>query len=85
MAHRTQLTLTDEQYARLQTLSRATGLSLSELVRRAVDRSYAAGGRAGLERSFGSWKGRRLDGEGYVERMRSGLARRLEASLGSSR
>ena len=78
MSRRTQITLSDEQYLRLTTLSRESGLSLSELIRRAVDRSYAAG-RAGLQASFGAWAGRRIDGEEYVERLRRGLGRRLRS------
>jgi hypothetical protein len=38
MSHRTQITLTDEQYERLRAESRETGLGLAEQVRRAVDR-----------------------------------------------
>ncbi len=45
MSHRTQITLTDKQYARLRAESEQTGLGLSELVRRAVDTSYATMGR----------------------------------------
>lgn len=40
MSHRTQITLTDDQYERLRTESERTGVGLAELVRRAVDRSY---------------------------------------------
>ena len=40
MTHRTQITLTNQQYERLQEESRLTGASLAELVRRAVDATY---------------------------------------------
>ena len=40
MSHRTQITLTDEQYALLREESRRSGHGLAELVRRAVERSY---------------------------------------------
>ncbi|MYH49009.1 MAG: ribbon-helix-helix protein, CopG family [Gammaproteobacteria bacterium] len=41
MSHRTQITLTDEQYARLREEARRSGHGLAELVRRAVERSWA--------------------------------------------
>lgn len=85
MAHRTQITLTEEQYARLLTISGDTGLSLSELVRRALDRTYATGGLRDLEASFRAWRGRDIDGAGYVERLRTGLAGRLEEAGGRPR
>ncbi len=81
MAHRTQITLADEQYERLRAESRRTGLGLAELVRRAVDRVYGSTGpeetvRA-LDATFGSWAGRTDDGASYVEGVRRGMARRL--------
>jgi hypothetical protein len=81
MSHRTQITLTDEQYERLQSESERTGLGLAELVRRAVDRSYGStlhGESAeALRESFGSWTGREYDGAEYVDHLRRGMARRL--------
>jgi hypothetical protein len=82
MAHRTQITLADEQYDRLRAESRRSGLGLAELVRRAVDRMYGSTrpdetARA-LDASFGSWAGRTDDGASYVEGLRSGMARRLD-------
>lgn len=81
MSHRTQITLTDEQYERLRTESQRTGLGLAELVRRAVDRSYGTTQHAtllqGLDESFGSWTDRRYDGADYVDRLRRGMGRRL--------
>lgn len=85
MSRRTQVTLTDEQYERLIALSRSTGLSLAELVRRALDRAYAGDGTTALEASFGAWKGRRVSGERYVERLRRGLSRRVESAGGGAR
>lgn len=81
MSHRTQITLTDEQYERLQQTSRETGLGLAELVRRALDQTYgshtvAERGRA-LERSFGAWSDRDIDGATYVQAIRRGLGKRL--------
>ena len=81
MSHRTQITLTDDQYARLLEESRRTGLGPAELMRRAVERSYGpaapADRLAALDESFGSWTGRAFDGAGYVEALRRGMAERL--------
>lgn len=81
MSHRTQITLTDEQYARLRTESERTGVGLAELVRRAVDRSYGSTLHDaivdGLETSFAAWTGQGEDGAAYVEGLRRGMARRL--------
>ncbi len=85
MSHRTQITLTEEQYSRLLTLSGETGLSLSELMRRALDRTYSGRGLQALAESFGAWSGRPLDGQAYVERLRRGLAARLDPADGRAR
>jgi len=81
MSHRTQITLTDEQYDRLRDASARSGLGLAELVRRAVDRSYGVATDVerleALEQSFGAWADRDVDGVVYVERLRRGMARRL--------
>ncbi len=81
MSHRTQITLTDDQYERLLDESERSGLGLAELVRRAVDRSYGSATRGerldALERSFGAWAEHDTDGALYVERLRCGMARRL--------
>ena len=64
MSRRTQITLTDEQYERLQSMVERTGLSMAELIRRAVDDAYRdreadiARRLAGLEASFGAWSHR---------------------------
>ncbi|MGQ0776517.1 MAG: ribbon-helix-helix protein, CopG family [Pseudonocardiales bacterium] len=74
---RTQVSLTEDQKQLLDTKSAESGLSLSELVRRAVDRCY--GGGRDLERDLsrlragvGAWADRDETGESYVERVRSG-------------
>lgn len=85
MSWRTQITLTDEQYARLRALSEDTGLSMSELVRRALDRMYVRGAVEAIDESFGVWKGRRFTGAEYVERLRRGLGRRLRDVGGGDR
>jgi hypothetical protein len=58
---------------------------MSELVRRALDRTYGARGREAFTASFGAWRNRRFDGAEYVERLRTGLAARLEGSGGRGR
>lgn len=88
MSHRTQITLSDEQYARLRAESEQTGLGLAELVRRAVDASYGTMGLeerlAALEAGFGAWtdEAHDEDGAAYVERIRPGMAKRLADAHG---
>ncbi|HEY7043582.1 MAG TPA: ribbon-helix-helix protein, CopG family [Nocardioidaceae bacterium] len=81
MSHRTQITLTDEQYDRLREESTRSGLGLAELVRRAVNHSYGSASQRALmeafDSAFGSWVERVTDGEAYVESLRRGMARRL--------
>jgi hypothetical protein len=81
MSHRTQITLTDEQYARLREESVRTGLGLADLVRRALDRAYGSGSRqevlAALAASFGGWGEQPEDGAAYGEQLRRGMGRRL--------
>jgi len=78
--HRTQITLTDAQYALLQAESRRTGHSLAELVRQALDQRYGTPSDAErlrlLDAAFGGWTGCDETGEEYVERVRSGTRRR---------
>ncbi|MGE5690009.1 MAG: hypothetical protein ACM33B_05585 [Pseudomonadota bacterium] len=62
MSRRTQITLTDRQHAFLLDESHRTGLSMAELVRRAIDGAYRPHGRErvpGIELSVGI--GRRPD------------------------
>lgn len=81
MSHRTQITLTDDQYERLRQESARSGLGLAELVRRAIERSYGSVSSRemldALDDSFGQWSGRDGDGAAYVEGLRRGMARRL--------
>jgi hypothetical protein len=59
MSRRTQVTLTDRQHAFLIGESVRSGLSLAELVRRAVDTVYRPGSRPrvpGYELSLGLWR-----------------------------
>lgn len=59
MSRRTQITLTDRQHAFLLDESHRTGLSMAELVRRAIDGAYRPHGRErvpGIELSVGIWR-----------------------------
>lgn len=82
MSKRVRVTLTDQQFTRLQREARATGIDISELIRRAIASTY--GGTASddaeaiLNASFGAWRDRDLDGAEYVERIRRGLGARLD-------
>jgi 23S rRNA U2552 (ribose-2'-O)-methylase RlmE/FtsJ len=82
--HRTQITLTDAQYARLREESAKSGRSLAELIRRALDERYEAVSDAErlelLNSAFGGWSHRDEDGAAFVERVRSGTARRLRST-----
>jgi hypothetical protein len=58
MGRRTHVTLTDRQHAFLQDESSRTGLSMAELVRRAIDHTYRPHSRPrlrGFEVSMGLW------------------------------
>ncbi len=74
MSRRTQITLTDGQYARLKQESEHTGLGLAELVRRALTTAYGSPGREEIEEalsvSFGRRQDRELDGAAYVDTLR---------------
>jgi hypothetical protein len=59
MSRRTQVTLTDRQHLFLRDEASRTGLSLAELVRRAIDRTYRPHVRPhvkGVELSVGLWR-----------------------------
>jgi hypothetical protein len=86
---RTQIYLTRGEIATLEKLKKATGISASELVRRAVDRVYL--GRESLSRderlavaqsTAGAWTDRRETGAAFVERLRSGRLARSRARRG---
>jgi Arc/MetJ-type ribon-helix-helix transcriptional regulator len=78
---RTQVYLGDEELELLDRAAQATGASRSELIRRAVRRTFGEGTRVerlrALEASAGSWKGRRLTGAEYVDVLRGDLNERL--------
>lgn len=59
LSRKTQITLTDRQHAFLWDEKLRTGLSLAELIRRAVDRTYRPTARErvpGFELSLGVWR-----------------------------
>lgn len=76
---RTQVYLTRSERAALERVHKETGVTQSELVRRAIDRTYL--GRERLTRgerlrianaAAGAWTARHETGAAYVERLRSG-------------
>lgn len=81
---RTQIYLTKRELSTLDRIEEETGVSRSELVRRAVDRHYLGAEALSREeriaiarRTAGAWKGRTETGAQYVERLRSGRLARL--------
>ena len=74
---RTQISLTPEQHRELTTLAESTGRSMSDLIRSAIDRLYAPHHTqeddiVAMREAFAAWRSRDVDGETYVERVRSG-------------
>ena len=83
---RTQIYLTRTELSALERIKEQTGVSQSELVRRAIDRTYVGDGARTVEERLvivreaaGAWKGRTETGAEYVERLRSGRLARLRA------
>lgn len=78
---RTQVYLGDEELALLERAAQASGASRSELIRRAIQRTFGASGREdrlrALEASAGSWGGRGPMGAEYVNEVRGDLGERL--------
>ncbi|PZS08796.1 MAG: CopG family transcriptional regulator [Solirubrobacterales bacterium] len=76
--------LTDAQYSRLRSECARTGVSLAELIRRALDQQYEqlsdVDRRRLLDSAFGAWAGREEDGAEYVDRIRTGTTRRLSGA-----
>ncbi len=81
---RTQITLTEAQHALLRDESARTGHSLAELIRRALDARYAEPSDTErlqlFDTAFGAWADHEESGADYVERIRSGTARRLRSA-----
>ncbi len=83
---RTQIYLTRTELSALERIKEETGVSQSELVRRAIDRTYLGDDARTVEERLavvretaGAWKRRTVTGAEYVERLRSGRLARLHA------
>lgn len=78
---RTQVYLGSEELELLDRVGRITGASRSELIRRAIQRTYGKKSKAdrlrALAASAGSWEGRRFSGAEYVDAIRGDLRERL--------
>jgi hypothetical protein len=74
---RTQISLTAEERRALDAEAARTGRSISALIRDAVETVYGVqrssdDDLASMRRGFGSWEDRGMDGEAWVDRLRSG-------------
>ena len=78
---RTQVYLGQEELGLLDRAVAATGASRSELIRRAIRRTFGEESQEarlnGLLQSAGSWKRRRFNGSEYVDALRGDLNERL--------
>jgi len=78
---RTQIYLSEEELGLLDRAAAETGASRSELIRRAIRRTFGEESREvrleALRRSAGSWKRRRFTGAEYVDALRGDLNERL--------
>lgn len=78
---RTQIYLGDDELELLDEVARVTGASRSELIRRAVRNTFGEKTKVerlrALDASAGSWSGRRVTGESYVDALRGDLNERL--------
>ncbi|CAN5157508.1 MAG: ribbon-helix-helix protein, CopG family [Euzebyales bacterium] len=79
--HRTQVLLEPESYEQLKAESQRTGRSIGDLVREVVAERY--GRRERMKRAarafedvFGMWSDLDIDGEDYVEAIRTGIEHR---------
>ncbi len=66
---RTLVDLPDTELEELTAMSRSRKTSRAELIRQAVA-GFLAQNRAGVDESFGRWKGRSVDGVEYQRRLR---------------
>jgi len=78
---RTQIYLSEEELGLLDRAAAETGASRSELIRRAIRRTFGEESREvrleALRRSAGTWKRRRFTGSEYVDALRGDLNERL--------
>ena len=78
---RTQIYLGDDEVELLDRVARTTGVSRSELIRRAVRNTFGEKTKAerlrALEASAGTFRGRRMTGADYVDALRGDLNERL--------
>jgi hypothetical protein len=77
---RTQIYLNDEQGRLLERRTRATGRSMSQLIRTAIDAAYSGGRQMSrnerarvARRTAGAWSEFQETGTEYVERIRGGV------------
>jgi Arc/MetJ-type ribon-helix-helix transcriptional regulator len=79
---RTQIYLGDDELELLDRVTRATGASRSELIRRAIRNTFGEKTKAerirALEETAGSFRGRRVTGADYVDGLRGDLNERLK-------
>jgi hypothetical protein len=80
---RTQIYLNLEELGLLERAAAETGASRSELIRRAIRRTFGEQSQEArleaLRRSAGSWKERRFNGAEYVDALRGDLSERLRS------
>jgi hypothetical protein len=80
---RTQISLTPEERRALDAEAARTGRSVSSLIRDAVETMYGVQRSSdddldAMRRAFGSWEDRGVDGEAWVDRLRSGTRLRQD-------
>lgn len=78
---RTQIYLGAEELELLDRMSRASGASRSELIRRSIRGAYGEPTKserlAALDASAGAWSGARISGADYVDSVRGDFSERL--------